>query len=93
MKTYTLYDVVIQLNGGGIIPIGDTHYDTKAYERMKNIEKLADDLINEIMKSTCANEYEIKMASIQKAREEAIRWLKEVRENIDDVLSESEGKK
>lgn len=65
MKTFTFYELVKQLNGGAIIPVGETRYDEKAYERMVEIEGLAMNLIEDISEIA---ETKNKEASIEKAR-------------------------
>lgn len=85
MKTYALYDIVEKINGGGIIPVGETNYDNKAYMRMKEVEDLAECLVDDMLRvlETKGNE-----ASISEARREARKWFKEMQETIDEILKE-----
>ena len=87
MRTYELYDIVEKVNGGGIIPVGETNYDQMAFFRMKEIEHLTDYLIEDMLRvlETEGNE-----ASISKARDEAKRWFIDLKETIDEILREDE---
>lgn len=82
-KTYALYDIVEKVNGGGIIPIGETNYDKKAYERMKEIETLIDYLVEDMLRVYEQTGYE---ASIQDARQEADNYLWQLLVTIEDIL-------
>lgn len=86
MRTYALYDIVEKINGGGIIPVGETNYDNKAYMRMKEVEDLAECLVDDMLRvlETKGNE-----ASISDARQEARKWFKEMQETIDEILKEN----
>ena len=85
MKTYALYDIVEKINGGGIIPVGETNYDNKAFTRMLEVEELVEDLIDDFSKvvETDGTEY-----SIQRARVEAENWLIELRDTIIDIVGD-----
>ena len=37
MKSYTIPDLVFELLGGGINPVGDSHFDREALERLKEL--------------------------------------------------------
>ena len=80
---FELYDIVDRINGGGIEPIGESHYDRRAFVRMKEIENLANMLINDIL---YVYELEGHEASIVDARFEAERWLLDLKEILDDYL-------
>ena len=82
-KTYALYDIVDKVNGGGIIPIGETNYDKKAYERMREIETLIDYLIDDMLRVYEQKGYE---ASIQDAQKEADKYLRQLKDTIDEIL-------
>ena len=86
-RTYALYDIVDKINGGGIIPIGETNYDKKAYMRMKEIEDLAECLVDDMLR---VYEQKGNEASIADAREEAGKWFKMMKETIDEILGENE---
>lgn len=85
MKTYALYDIVDKMVGGSIVPVGETNYDKKAFTRMLEVEELVEDLIDDFSKvvETDGTEY-----SIQRARVEARNWLKDLRDEINDVIGE-----
>lgn len=87
MRTYALYDIVEKINGGGIIPVGETNYDNKAYMRMKEVEDLAECLVDDMLRvlETKGNE-----ASISDARQEARKWFKEMQETINEILKEDD---
>lgn len=80
--TYTLYDIVAGVCGGGIIPEGETIHDGKAYRRMGEIENLLDNLIDDMLVVADVNGNE---ASVSVARSEARRWIKgKVMDIVDD---------
>ena len=83
-RTYTLYDIVEKINGGEIVPIGETNYDNKAYMRMKETEDLAECLIDDMLR---VYEQKGNEASIADARNEAEKWFKMMKETIDEILS------
>ena len=85
MKTYELYDIVEKVNGGGIIPVGETNYDRMAFYRMKEIEHLTDYLIEDMLRVL---ETERNEASISKARDEARGWFTDLKETVDEILRE-----
>jgi len=86
-KNFNLYEIVKKLNGGSILPVGETNCDNRAFERMKELESLTLELILDIVRVAELETYE---NSVDKARTDARAWLREVRENIDDVLQEVE---
>lgn len=85
MKSYSLYDLVREVNGGGFIPIGSTSYDTEAYSRMQEIEELIDCLLDDILRVYEKESYE---ASVQEAHEEAKHYLRELKETIEYWLDD-----
>lgn len=87
-RTYALYDIVDNINGGSIVPIGETNHDNKAFLRMKEIEILIDVLVEDMIKVCEQTSYE---ASIQEARREAVKYLRQLKVTIDEILEE-EGK-
>ena len=82
-QTYALYDIVDKVNGGGIIPIGETNYDNKAFMRMKEIESLIDCLVDDMLRVYEQTGYE---ASIQEAHREADKYLWDLKVTLDDWL-------
>ena len=84
-QTYALYDIVDKINGGGIVPIGETHYDNKAFLRMKEIETLIEYLVDDMLRVYEQKSYE---ASVRDASKEAEKWFKEMKETIDEILEE-----
>lgn len=82
-KNFNLHEIVEKLNGGSILPVGETNCDNRAFERMKELESVALELILDIERvaELESNEY-----SVSRASTDARAWLREVRESIDDVL-------
>lgn len=78
---YDLVNIVDRINGN-ILPKGETHHDAKAFESLEQIETLVEHYINEIIDiaETCGSE-----ASIDKAREEARDFLKDIYEQLKDA--------
>ena len=87
-QTYSLYDIVNKVNGGGIIPIGETNYDNKAFLRMKEIETLIDYLVDDMLRVYEQKGYE---TSIQDARREADKYLWDLKTTVDGILCEKDG--
>lgn len=85
MTTYALYDIVDKVNGGGIIPIGETNYDNKAFMRMKEIENLIDMLVDDMLRVYEQKGYE---ASVQSAQREADKYLWDLKTTVDEILTE-----
>lgn len=83
MNDYNLYEIVKNVSGGGIIPIGETNYDREAFKRMKEIEELMDSLIDDMMRITEQMGWQ---ASVYKAKEEALSWFNGLREIASEVL-------
>lgn len=86
MKDYSLYEIVRKLNGGSILPVGETNYDDNAYKRMLEQESLISELINDIEHVVGQDGYGLH--SVYRAKTQAIDWLREMRDDIDDVLEE-----
>ena len=86
---YTLYDIVKNVNGGGIIPIGETNYDREAFERMEEIKELIDMLIDDMMRITEQRGCE---SSVWRAREDALSWFEGLKETANEVLERSDEK-
>ena len=86
-KNFNLHEIVEKLNGGSIMPVGETNCDNRAFERMKELESVTLELILDIERvaELASNEH-----SVCKARTDAREWLRNVRESIDDVLQEVE---
>lgn len=87
MTTYALYDIVEKIIGGGIVPVGETNYDNKAFMRMKEVENLAECLVDDMLRVLETKGHE---ASISEARREARKWFKEMQETIDEILKEDD---
>lgn len=85
MKTFDLYEIVKQLNGGGVAPIGESNYDEKAFKRMQEQKNLVRLLIDDIERVAILEGYE---ASVCEAKTDAIDWLLNLKEDIEGVLLE-----
>lgn len=85
--TYTLYYIVKNVNGGGIIPKGEPNYDREAFKRMEEIEELIDMLIKDMMKITEKRGWQ---ASVYKAKEDALSWFEGLKETAIEVLERSD---
>lgn len=83
MNKYSLYDIVEKINGGGIVPVGETNYDKEAFKRMIEIENLIECLIDDMLRVSEKTGYE---ASVQTARDEAVGWFEDLRGTIDNIL-------
>ena len=81
LTSYDLVDIVDKINGT-ILPRGETRHDIKAFESLEQIETLVEYYINEIIEvsRTCGRE-----ASIDKAREEARDFLKDIYDKLKDI--------
>lgn len=82
-KEYGLYTIVNKINGGGIIPVGETNYDNEAFERMKNIEDLIEKLVDDMLRVYEQTGYEV---SVHKAKDEAVGWFEDLKGTIDYIL-------
>lgn len=83
-ENYSIQDIVTRINGGDFIPLGDTTYDGKAYERQREIEGLIDWLIDGMR---YVYEYKNRFEwSYEKASKEAERYLISLRDTIDEIL-------
>lgn len=87
MERYTVYDIVTKIIGGGIAPIGETNYDSKAILRMIDFEDLATLLIHKI--GEVANQSGAE-ASVHSARHAARTWLFSTKERIEELLEEEQ---
>ena len=79
---------IIESLNGSIEPIGETNTDNQRFENLKNMEKIMNCLLDDIQfliprRNSC--EY-----SVQRAGIEAVRYLLDVRENINDWMKEYE---
>jgi hypothetical protein len=79
---YDLINIVDNINGGDILPIGDTSYDIDAYRRFEQIELLIEHYIDKVIE--CAEIGGIG-ASIELAREEAGDFLKDIYDKLKDA--------
>ncbi len=82
LENYNLVNIVDNLNGGDILPIGDSSYDVDAYRRLEQIETLVEHYINEIIEVAAVGGL---AASIDLAREEARDFLKDIYEQLKDA--------
>lgn len=87
MNEYNLYEIVKNVNSGGIIPIGETNYDREAFKRMEEIKELMDSLISDMMRIT---EQRGCQSSVHKAKEDAISWFEGLKETATEVLERSD---
>jgi hypothetical protein len=79
---YDLVDIVDKINGGDILPIGDSSYDVDAYRRLEQIELLIEHYIDKTIEVA---EIGGRAASIDIAREEARDFLKDIYEQLKDA--------
>jgi len=75
------YDVVTKLIGS-INPIGESNTDSKRFENLKEMTELVQELLSDISRvASYKNQYE---HSVKKAGEYAYKFLKEVKEGINE---------
>lgn len=82
-NSYDLQDIVRNVNGGDIKPIGETNYDKKAFERMNDIQVLTEWLIDDLIDVALMNGNE---ASIDKARDNAKEFLRSLCDRLSDAV-------
>lgn len=83
---YSLQDIVTRVNGDDFIPHGETMYDEGAYDRQLAIENLMDWLIDGMR---YVYEFRNRVEySYQKAGKEAERYLREVKDKIEDMMDD-----
>ena len=82
-NSYDLQDIVKNVNGGDIKPIGESNYDEKAFERMQDIQTLTEVLIDDLIDVALMSGRE---ASVDEAREEAQAFLKNMIDKISDAI-------
>lgn len=88
MKQVTTYQLFCKLRGETFIaPVGSTHTDMNRLNAQNETQELVEDLIDDIIDvaQTKGNEY-----TIEKARDSAIKWLKDTRDYIDKIIKESD---
>lgn len=88
MKTLSTYQLVCKIRGNtDISPVGATHVDEHRLESQYETQELARYLIDDItgVAQTRGQEW-----SKEHAKSEAIIWLKEVKNYIDEIIEESE---
>lgn len=83
-NSYDLQDIVKNINGGDIEPIGDSNYDEKAFERQNDIQVLTDCLIEDLLGIAVMNTNG--QASVDKAKEEAKKCLEIIFDKIRETL-------
>ena len=77
---------IIDALNGGITPVGETNTDERSYLNLKNLENIIDCLMDDIqLLIPNRNSYEY---SVQLIGNEAIRYLKRVREDISEWMKE-----
>ena len=79
--SYDLIEIVDKINGD-ISPRGETHHDIKAFSSLEEIELLVEHYIDNIIEIA---ELGGREASIDKAREEARDFLKDIYGKLKDV--------
>lgn len=82
-NSYDLQDIVRNVNGGDIKPIGETNYDKKAFERMNDIQVLTECLIDDLIDVALMHGNE---ASIDKARDNAKEFLRSMCDRLSEVV-------
>lgn len=88
MKELTAYQLFCKIRGeSSIEPIGSTYADEHRLTAQGETQELASYLIDDIARvaQTKGNEF-----SIKGARNYAIKWLKEIKDFIDEIIEESE---
>lgn len=80
---------IIDALNGGITPVGETNADECSYANLKNLETIIYCLLDDIQfLITSRNSYEY---SVKRIGNEAINYLIDVRNRINDWLKEYEG--
>ena len=79
---YDLIDIVDNINGGDILPIGDSSYDVDAYRRLEQIELLIEHYIDKTIEVA---EIGGRAYSIEVTREEARDFLKDIYDKLKDA--------
>ena len=88
MRTFNFCDldeIIQRLNGGKIQPIGETNYDKEALKRQETIQHLTDILIDDILRVV---ERKGNEASVEEARNKAIKWFDELLEMLEMNMPE-----
>lgn len=78
-----LDEIIQRLNGGKIQPVGETNYDKEALKRQETIQHLTDILIDDILRVT---EIKGNEASIEEARNKAIKWFDDLLEMLKENM-------
>jgi hypothetical protein len=77
---------LVQTLVGPIIPVGETNYDKKCYENVKELTLLIDNLLYQLLEvSNCRTRQE---ASIKKVGEHVWDWIIDIGGSLDDILEE-----
>lgn len=82
LENYNLIDIVDNINGGDILPIGDSSYDVDAYRRLEQIELLIEHYIDKTIEVA---EIGGRAYSIEVTREEARDFLKDIYDKLKDA--------
>jgi len=88
MQELTTYQLFCKIRGEtSIEPVGSTYADEHKIIAQSETHELASYLIEEVanVAQTKGNEY-----SIEKARNYAIKWLKDIRNYIDEIIEEND---
>ena len=77
--------IVEKLNGN-LAPVGETNADERSYENLKRLENILDELLDSIQwLFPNRNSYEY---SVKRIGDEAVTYLRSVRENINEWMKE-----
>ena len=77
---------IIDALNGGITPVGETNADECSYANLKNLETIIDYLLDNIqLIIPNRNSYEY---SVKRIGDEAVTYLRSVRENINEWMKE-----
>ena len=77
---------IIDALNGGITPVGETNADERSYENLKRLENILDELLDSIQwLFPNRNSYEY---SVKRIGDEAVTYLRSVRENINEWMKE-----
>ncbi|NCC85304.1 MAG: hypothetical protein EOM03_14425 [Clostridia bacterium] len=90
-KQYTLCDVFMKLVGD-VGAVGDSYYDGKTIENLENVLPQICDVVARVFKKT-AYECGRHEGSVQEIGELKLKWAKEIKDLIDDVVYRSEPEK
>ena len=81
-------DMVIMLVGGEVEPVGDSAIDSKRHDNLVKLQNVTDLLLEEIY-NVC-NYHNDGHASMEKAGKQAIAWMEEKRDWLNDIFEGGE---